>query len=86
MKTKLFCILGTTLASIAISVVALSNNSNETNYSLLRTNIDVLAASECLSSSDKNKGVCEAEVNGTGDVCVKSSWDQFNNCSETINR
>lgn len=86
MKTKLFCILGTVLASVAISVVSLSNNSHKTKYSLLSTNIDVLAASECRSSSDGNQGVCEAEVNGTGDVCVKSHWYQFNNCSETINR
>ncbi|HJD10964.1 MAG TPA: NVEALA domain-containing protein [Candidatus Phocaeicola caecigallinarum] len=37
-------------------------------------NVEAVAACEVSSDSSKNKGVCERDVNGTEDYCVRSNW------------
>lgn len=80
MKAKIKVILGTMFLGLGISAATLYSGENEALYSLLDTDVEVLALSECISTSGKNTGKCEAAVNGSGDVCVEASWIERKNC------
>lgn len=85
MKAKIKVTFGTMFLGLAISAATSFSGENESIHSLLNTDLEVLAASECISTSGKNTGKCEAAVNGSGDVCVQSSWYERNNCVTHMN-
>lgn len=82
MKFKFF--LSVICLSLTISVISLLGDEQMSNNGILQLDIEVLAASECISSSAGNEGRCEALVDGTGDVCVVASWYERKNCVKHV--
>lgn len=84
MKKTLFIVAGTLILSVGVSILN-SMNSNS-SFDIFTSNVDALTDEEsiCTSSSGKNKGHCEALLDGSGDVCVVKSWLERGNCSGNI--
>lgn len=84
MKKTLFIVAGTLILSVGVST--LSNMNTNSSLDIISSNVDALtdAESKCTTSSGKNKGHCEAMLDGSGDVCVEKSWYELANCDGNI--
>ena len=83
MKTKFKITLGAFFLGLAVLSATLFSVETEALYNVLNTEVEVLAATECISVSSGNEGKCEAMIDGSGDVCTRASWIERKNCIET---
>lgn len=76
MKKKLVKLSVSAALALGLSVAFFSNRSSE----LIFGDVEALTASECISTSGKNPGHCEEQIDGRGDFCAKKSFLESANC------